>query len=339
MKKAFIDQIMLGLFIFIALIVFGATVNDEMQARDKFYKLKKLTDITALAMANYYNDVNPNTAEAEAIANAILDETKLGLEVKDSIEYVWDLASDPQNVISRIPNYEQTTFWYQFLEKASFSLNAESKANIVDSNELKQVDQVDDYVPFAINECGQDSFTPGDELSFIYKTYALYEPDEGLGFYGLDSVNPDRNDGSQSNFAHFKNEVTSFDRTTTSQYLVDSDQDSIENDAQQLASELEVHKFNDNGVPWEISIALLDCSSTKDNIIITNLIPVEVTKIYCGDKDTSEGNITSAFTDDTGAVFNDINWVEWVDSKDCSQSGLFRMDITIKGTPEAQLEY
>lgn len=339
MKKAFIDQIMLGLFIFIALIVLGATVSDEIQARNKYYNLKKITDITALAMANYYNDINANTSEAESVANAILDETKLGREVKSSMVYTWDLVSDPQNVISAIPNYTQTTFWYQFLDKASFTLNAESKANIVDKSTLDIVDEASDFVPFAINECGQTSINPGDEFSFIYKTYDLYDANEGLGFYGLDSVNPNRLDGSQSNFAHFKNEVTEFNRTTTPQYLVDSDQSSIENDAQQLASELEVHKFNSNNVPWEISIALLDCSSTKDNIIINNLIPVSMTKIYCGDKATPEPNITSAFADVSGDVFTDITWVEWVDSKDCSQSGLFRMDITISAPEEAQLEY
>ncbi len=158
-----------------------------------------------------------------------------------------------------------------------------------------------------------------------------------MGFYGLDSTNPNRS-GSQSGFAHFKNEVLDFNRITTQQYLVDSFQDSIENDAQQLASTLEVHKFD---TPIDISIALLDCTSSKDNIIISNLIPVSMTNIYCGDKTTSSLNIDSAFSDQTGDVFDDINWVEWVESKDCSQSGLFRIDIDIKIPTETTviLEY
>lgn len=41
MKKAFIDQIFLGLFLFVALIGIGATISDSMEARDKYYNLKK----------------------------------------------------------------------------------------------------------------------------------------------------------------------------------------------------------------------------------------------------------------------------------------------------------
>lgn len=41
MKKAFIDQILLGLFLFVVLIIIGATVSDNMQARNKYYNLKK----------------------------------------------------------------------------------------------------------------------------------------------------------------------------------------------------------------------------------------------------------------------------------------------------------
>ena len=339
MKKAFIDQIFLGLFLFVALIVLGATVSDEMDARNTYYNLKKITDNAVLSMAKYYMDVNPNTTEAEAIANAMLDESSLGLKVKDKIAYTWDLASTPNSVTATIANYIHPTFWYRFLDKTSFTLKAESKANIVDLTELEQVDQADDFVPFAINECGQSSISPGDTFSFIYKPYELYDANEGLGFYGLDSTLPDRLDGSQSGFAHFKNEVTSFDRTTSTQYLVDSDLSSIENDAQQLASQLEVHKFNENNIPWNISVALLDCSSTKDNIIIKNLVPVAMTKIYCGDKATPQPNIDSAFIDDTGDVFTDVTWLDWVDTTDCSQSGLFRMDITIATPQDAQLEY
>lgn len=340
MKKAFIDQMLLGLFLFVSLIVLGATVSDEMDARNKYYQLKKITDNAVLTMAKYYNRVNESTAEAEAISNGMLDESKLGREVKSSIQYTWDLASNPQTVTATISNYTQKTFWYRFLDKASFTLHAESQAKIIDKTELDDVEETDDFVPFAVNECGQDGgFSPGDTFSFIYKPYDIYTADEGLGFYGLTGDIPDRLDGSQEGFAHFKNEVTSFDRTESTQYLVDSDLSSIENDAQQLASQLEVHKFNDGGVPWDISIALLDCSSTKDNVIINNLIPVSMTKIYCGDKFTPQPNIDSAFVDDTGEVFNDVTWVEWVDSADCSQSGLFRMDITIRAPEDEILNY
>lgn len=36
MKKAFIDQLMFGAFLFIVVVIFVATVNDDRVARDKF---------------------------------------------------------------------------------------------------------------------------------------------------------------------------------------------------------------------------------------------------------------------------------------------------------------
>ena len=61
MKKAFIDQIFLGLFLFVTLIGIGATISDTTEARDKYYNLKKITDNAALTLAKYYVNVEPNT--------------------------------------------------------------------------------------------------------------------------------------------------------------------------------------------------------------------------------------------------------------------------------------
>ena len=342
-KKAFIDQIMLGFFLISMVLVFVATVSDELKVRNKHANLKKLVQTAVLSASKYYTNENNDTTEAQNIALGVVEQSKLGAQVKNSIEFTWDFISDPSNVKAKIENYEEDMFWYRLAGWDSFTFDIiEAKANIIASpaDELLTIDEVSDFMPFAINNCGQENgIQPGESLSFIYKAYDIYDANESTGFYGLSSDDPDPRDGSQSDFAHFKNEVYDFNRLNTPQYLVDSEQNSIENDAQQLASALAVHTYDD---PMDITVALIDCASTKDNIIISNLVPVTMTNIYCGDKTTSDINIDLAFSDQTGDVFDvGVSWVEWEESKDCSQSGLFRIDLDIKIPDEEEvvLEY
>jgi hypothetical protein len=340
-KKAFIDKIMLGFILIAMVIIFIATISDDLSARNTYTNLKKIIQSAALASAKYYTKTEQNTANAEAIAKGIVAQTKLGDTIKDNLVFTWDFISEPNNVKVKIENYQHNLFWYRFLNMDSFTFPLiEAKANIIDNptDELPNLEEVNNFMPFAINQCGQENLTPGENYSFIYKPYELYTSDEGLGFYGLSPNNPAPRTGSQSDFAHFKNEVLNFNRFSAQQYLVDSSLDAINNDAQQLASALEIHKFNQ---PMSISVALLDCNSTKDNIIISNLVQVEMTNIYCGDKATSTVNKTTAFTTEDTAVFENVSWVKWVESKDCSQSGLFRIDLQIKVPEEKNvlLEY
>ena len=329
-KKAYVNVIALGFVLFSSVVVFISTKADDIVVTNKFFNLKKITDSTALALAKHYT-INQDEQAAQDVADAILDASALGIDAKNYISYSWDFVSDPNNVKATITNYSHSTFWYKFLDKNEFIFEKiESKANIITNpvDELPIIDQVSDFMPFAINECGKEGgISPGESFSFIYKSYDIYDANESMGFYGLTSSDPTPRSGDQSDFAHFKNEVLNFNRLASQEYLVDTSQESIENDAQQLASALAIHQYNE---PMDISIAVLDCNSTKDNIIISNLVPVSMSNIYCGDKTTTTYNINEAFNDQTGDVFSDINWVEWVESKDCSQSGLFRIDIDIK---------
>ncbi|MCK5110290.1 MAG: hypothetical protein KAQ94_02130 [Arcobacteraceae bacterium] len=343
MKKAFIDQILFGLFLIATVFVFIATVSDELKTRNKFTSLKQIVQTSVLSASKYYINENNDTAEAQNIALGIIEQSQLGAEVKDRIEFTWDFVSDPSNVVAKIENYEEDMFWYRLLGWDSYTFDLiEAKANIIltPMDELPILDEVSDFMPFAINECGQeeDSLLPGESLSFIYKPYDIYDSNESTGFYGLRSDDPDRNE-AQNDFAHFKNEVSDFNRVDEQQYLVNSTLDSIENDASQLSSALEVKQFDE---PLSISIALIDCSSTKDNIVISNLIQVSMTNIYCGLKSTDESLVTDAFEDQTGDVFDSsITWITWTEDNDCSQSGLFRidLDITIPEEETIILEY
>jgi hypothetical protein len=342
MKKAIIDQMLLGLFLMALVLVTVATVADQLKVKNEFYDLKKTLQVAVLSASKYYINENDNTTEAQNIALGIIEQTTLGASIKNDINFTWNFVDDPNYVTASITSHTVDTFWFRLIDLDNFTFtNVEAKANILatPSNRLPQVDEANDFMPFAINECGQDNgIIPGDSLSFIYKAYDQFESNDSLGFYGLDD---EKITGTnQSSFAHFKNTVdlvyeenqNNFNRLTTPLYLVNSVYDPsqstnpINNDASQLASSLEVHKYD---TPTTMSVGLIDCASTKDSIIISNIISVSLDEVYCGDKHTSDDNIDSAFVDQTGDVFTDVTWVEWEEGFDCSKSGLFRIDLSI----------
>ena len=134
MKDGFITGMLLGLFLLAGIWTFGVTVADDIVVHNKIQNLKKLTDHSALAAAKHYI-INDDTADAETMVRNMLDKTELGSEVRDSITFEWDLVSDPRTVKSIITNYSQGTFWYRFLNKDNFVLDAESMANIIGDEE------------------------------------------------------------------------------------------------------------------------------------------------------------------------------------------------------------
>lgn len=181
MKKAFVDQILLGLFLFVTLIVIGATISDNMQARDKYYNLKKITDNAVLTLAKYYVNVEENSTNAETIYNDMLLETKLGNEVRSTIIYTWDFSSEPNTVTATIPSYTEETFWYRFLDLASFNLTASSQATIttINSDSPKSL-YSNGLAPFAVNDQG---FTIGDSLDITYELTADWQFSHKDTFY------------------------------------------------------------------------------------------------------------------------------------------------------------
>lgn len=166
MKKAIVDQILLGLFLFATLIAIGATVSDNMEARDKYYNLKKITDNAVLTLGKYYINVEENTMAAENVYSSMLEQTKLGNEIKNSIVYTWDFVSEPNSVTATIENYSQETFWFKLLGLAAFDLKAESKANIsVVDLDTPTSSYSSGIAPFAVND---QSFTIGDSFDITY---------------------------------------------------------------------------------------------------------------------------------------------------------------------------
>ena len=181
MKKAIIDQILLGFILFSSLVVIGATVSDKMQARDKYYNLKQITDNAVLGLAKYYVQVENSTSDAQDIYNNILEQTKLGLEVKDDIVYTWDFDSSPNNVVATIANYEEETFWFKFLGLNSFNLKVESKAKIVEKDLTTATSTYSSgLAPFAIND---QSFSIGTSLNIDYELTASWQYSHKNSFY------------------------------------------------------------------------------------------------------------------------------------------------------------
>lgn len=126
MKKAFIDQILLGLFLFVTLISLGATVSDVHEARTKKDKLQTIANDITRALAKHYM-YNEDITAAENIANDILRRTNLGTELLSNnlITYTWrDLDNDSSaNVVTTtIAGYVQDNFWFKFLDVENFSL-------------------------------------------------------------------------------------------------------------------------------------------------------------------------------------------------------------------------
>lgn len=305
MKKALIDQMMLGLFIFVTLIVLGATVADNTQARDTYYNLQKITDNSARAMGLYYLDAIEDGTEktvaiqeSEAISNAILDKTKLGIEAKKLIAYKWDFVADPPTVSATVKDYKHGNFWYRFLDLASFDLKAFSLAEIDEGGPIKESS---DLTPFGINGCNRDSLdpsdsnalTPGSIHTFSLRGNSNYENEDYSKFYGIDIDDACFDDGN-SNWAHFKLAIKNFyveDETLKNdEPLLDITIDDTQicvpkvkkiameenTDPQQISQSLAglENKYPLTGV--ETDIVLFGCNEDDpDNLIIEQLVKVK----------------------------------------------------------------
>lgn len=280
MKKAFIDQILLGFVLFSGIFILIATVNDDTTVRNKYYNLKKLTDQAALSAAKYYN-ANDDTVGAENIAKNMLNETKLGLEVIDNITFIWDFVNLPNNVIARITNYEENLFWYRLLSLNSFNFEIiESKANLVSS----VLTSTPSFAPLAINQCNRNDLINNAELTFEFHSYSEFLDNDTKGFYGVTSECEDPS--GNAFFAHYKNVFNnpSFDDDNIflSGHELDVGTDTVclpqtdfENpdtvDPKQLYD-----KLVNFPIGSKLQIALLDCGSVAADINVSSLLTVEI---------------------------------------------------------------
>lgn len=289
MKKAFVDQIMLGLFLFVALIVLGATIADNKEARNKFYKLKKVSDNAAIAMAKYYTTVEANTDNAENIANELLKQTKLGLEIIDNIEYDWDFSTTPATLTTSVENYKHETFWFKFLDVNSFDISVKS---VVEIQPETDIESTSNLLPFGINGCDESHLTPGANLLFDLRGERGYSNSDYTEFYGIGLDNECTASGN-SKWAHFKNNVhkefyveDNFLQTDEEKYNVDTQSPICipsvsslgmeqDNDPKQISQAFKNLEDDADLVGVQTDLVMLDCGSTASNLIIKKFITVE----------------------------------------------------------------
>ncbi len=156
MKKAFLDQMLMGFLLIFGIVMFVATVNDEREAKNKYYDLEDvaLESIKALG-AEYFKNMQGNldgpsdTMTAICLAEDTTDDlvqaSTLGKDLFDNnkIRYVWrdagtyDSNTDtydgvpdgrPDTITAVVDDYTKTNFWYKFLGKESFLLDGFSRA-------------------------------------------------------------------------------------------------------------------------------------------------------------------------------------------------------------------
>lgn len=223
MKKAIVDQILLGLFIFVVLIVVGATINDNTQARDKFYTLKKYTDNAVLTLAKCYINIGPDIDNCVSIYENMLPLTNLGNEINQIINdldkyqsftqiidsdnnivapngyndsntssffrLLFDLSGELLEVKANVPSYIEETFWFKLLGLASLNLKVESVATITYDNHETESTSNFSYgiAPFAINENADfdQLFADNTPLNFQYKAVSDWDYNDKTSFYPI----------------------------------------------------------------------------------------------------------------------------------------------------------
>jgi len=276
MKKAIITTMLLGFVILSALLVFVATVADDMVVRHKITTLKEITSNTALALGKHYVE-NESTIEAEAVGDGLLNQSDTGLEVVDSIEYTWDLVTEPNTITVTIPTYNQETFWYKFLDKDSFVLeNIESQAEIIIQSPISNIS--DSLAPLAINNCNRTDLVLDAQIDFTYTSAPYYDNSDTNTFYAVDKdcTFPSGN----SNFAHFKNlfnhgevEYTTYDSADneTACLVQTSFQNPLTVDPMQLYNNLSHFTL-----PYTMDILMFECGTTANNLIVTNVLSIEI---------------------------------------------------------------
>lgn len=136
MKKAFLDQLLFGFILALAILTFVATVNDETSTRNRINDLKDLARSSSQAVARYYEE-QIDMCEGQNVNDDILKQTILGNMVLDNnlISYSWEDTSgdgQPDRVTTTIAAHGHDTFWYKFFDKDSFNIGPFSESEDID---------------------------------------------------------------------------------------------------------------------------------------------------------------------------------------------------------------
>ena len=357
-KKAFVDKILLGFFLLVLIIGFFGIISDQLMVKNKILALKKVAQTASLSAAKYYVNEEQNTTKAEEVANKIVNSIPLGNEIiekiVDDINYTWKPdETNPTSVDVNITSYTQPMFWTRFLPWLKWKHRnidgISSEASIV------TITDADDFVPIAVNGCSQE-LIPGQEYDFLYKTFDLFDVNDNIAFYGLSDSH---NLNSQASFAHFKNAVASvingemnpMNIHHTMETIATTTSDKIKNDVKQISQSFNIANFSGQNM----TIALLDCSSTASDPVIKELIPIHMNAVYCAkaccsismfDGTFSFGGcswfttfmctILDMMTNITKDVFDTSNFWTTGTTNGCNQSNFFRINFEVRDKIETK---
>ncbi len=146
MKKAMLEQLMLGFLLLTTFTLFVATVYDEKNTRDRIYELKQIAKEASIAMARYYEQ-QIDMCTAEAIAIDILSQTPTGRYLLNNnlISFQWknitpDYNNDgvgddrnPDQVTTTIRSHPYSTFWYKFFGLNQFQIGTITDTEFVNT--------------------------------------------------------------------------------------------------------------------------------------------------------------------------------------------------------------
>ncbi len=157
MKKALIDQLLLGFIAVFSIIIFIATVNDDKVIKNKYHDLEDIAieSINALGQ-EYFRNMQGNLngpvdtvmaaiCRAENTTNNLIGASDLGSELRNAgnMTYIWRDAGTydpvaqtydgvpdgrPDSVTAVVGDYEKDAFWYRFIGKKSFTLPGFTRA-------------------------------------------------------------------------------------------------------------------------------------------------------------------------------------------------------------------
>jgi len=339
-RKAIIGMMMLGLFVIFFSVVFLGTVSDKITLKNKVNKIRNILQTASLSAVKYYIDEDNNTKAAENIARGIISQNKLGADINSSLEFTWHLDSDPNNLVVRLPSYNQKLFWFKILGWNDKNItNMSSKTNIVVQN------PTDGFAPIAINGCNQ-TFTKGDTLELLLGSYDDYNDSLSSFFFPVwdASLNVRHSGNENNNFVDWAtNGMGAFidgnfniDYSDDVNYTI-VDDNSNAADIKKLATQMHMDSFN----PINAAITILPCGTNKDDPVPKEGLRVKLTAIQCSPDATNccIGPICSpmfCIFDDMANFFAGIHWT--TSPSQCGKD-YFKMDLTILGNKKAILEY
>lgn len=245
MKKALIDQILLGFILVFMSIAFVATVSDEYEARNKYYTLDKITIHMSKAMAKHYL-YNQDMIQAQDIANGLLNKTVVGKELidKNLIQYIWRDSTDdgfPNTITVKVTNYIEDNFWYRLLGQNTFDI-ADTQASAYVTKDKSDIVSIN--MRYGGSSAGFDNMI------------GLYEiDDEG------NCVNARLIIDNRSDFV-IGDDLGSYTNLDTKMFIVSDGYNKFGNRTATLDSEVLINNCAENGIPDVIIDNISNASST-----------------------------------------------------------------------------